>query len=516
MKRGIFLAFAAYALSLLSPHAACPAPSKSLLEKGIAEYHAENYDEALELFKKVLRRDPSSAQALLYLGATYKQMGQYRDAAGVYRAAAALDPPVRDAYPELIETLYMLNQLDEAKQWLARAEKAGPVSGRVAYFKGLILAKEGKSAEAIASFERAKALDGALVQIGDYQIAVLHATERRWSEAKKRLRAVIAVDPATAAASYAREYEAALSRSLAAYKPWQLSISAAYQYDDNVVLEPSAFISPNYQESVRRGGGTGDSALVNSVKIAYEPLLEGAWSLSAHYGLDSTVYREINELTYLSQSIFLTPGYAFERGAVSLSAGYYYSWLHEREYMGVLSLLPTVSVIVAPRHIVQFGFGYSKRDLRPQTAPDDNRDADLYTVSLGYLYQFAKERGLASLRYEYAVEDAEGNNWENLGNRIGVSMLLPLAEKVSVTTAGEVLWQDYRNIDSATLSGAEGFPGTPTKRKDRIYSGSAGVDWKPSKGLTVRVQYSYTRDDSNFTIYDFERNQYTAGLEYVF
>ena len=74
------------------------------LKKGIEEYGAENYEEALELLQKASEQQPGSSVAAFYLGLTYKQMGKYKEAAKHYRDALLFTPPVLDAYTELIES----------------------------------------------------------------------------------------------------------------------------------------------------------------------------------------------------------------------------------------------------------------------------------------------------------------------------------------------------------------------------------------------------------------------------
>ncbi|MEW6118063.1 MAG: tetratricopeptide repeat protein [Nitrospirota bacterium] len=490
-----------------------PAYAAGVLEQGVAEYNAENYDEAIALFKKALKQDPASDTAFLYLGAAYKQIGDYKGAVAVYRDAANRTPPITDAYAELISVLYQTNELNEAKEWIARAEKESVQPSTVAYLKGLVLAKESSNAEAVASFRKAKELDPSLAQQADYQIAMIYVNERRMRAARETLSAIIATDPATEIAHFAREYEEALAKSMSAYKPWHFAVSAAYQYDDNVIAEPLAFISPDFAESVRRGGGRSDSALVNSLRIDYSPLLEGPWYLNAQYSVYSTVYKKINSLNLFTQSLTLTPGYAFHRGAVYLPVSYYHVWLHEREYMGVVSLRPILSMVIAPGHTGQLSAGFSKRELFQSDDPDEDRDANLYSLSAGYLYQFLDGRGAINMRYEFVAEDTDGRNWDNRGNRVTLSVFVPLFRTIDFSVSGDAFLQDYTNTNTST---GPGFPETPKKRRDRTYSGTAVVTWEIMKGLNLNLQYSHTKADSNFAIYEYRRNQYLAGFEYAF
>ena len=97
----------------------------NLLEKGIEEYKAENYEEAVDILLAVRYEQPASSIAAFYLGLTYKQMREYKLAERNLREAITLSPPVKDAYLELAEVLYTLDVLGEAKEWVAKSEQEG-------------------------------------------------------------------------------------------------------------------------------------------------------------------------------------------------------------------------------------------------------------------------------------------------------------------------------------------------------------------------------------------------------
>ncbi len=54
------------------------------------------------------------------------------------------------------------------------------------------------------------------------------------------------------------------------------------------------------------------------------------------------------------------------------------------------------------------------------------------------------------------------------------------------------------------------------KRSDRTYTGAAGVRWEILNGLNLNLQYSHTHADSNISVYEYKRNIYNVGLEYIF
>ncbi len=70
---------------------------KALLELGIQAGELGKYDEAVQLFKKLVDADPKYSKALFYLGYTYMVLGRHHDALPYCKEAYALDPGDREA-----------------------------------------------------------------------------------------------------------------------------------------------------------------------------------------------------------------------------------------------------------------------------------------------------------------------------------------------------------------------------------------------------------------------------------
>lgn len=474
---------------------------ESLIEKGISEYKSENYEEALVTLSKVKQQHADSSTASFYLGLTYKQTGNYKEAAKNLRDAVTLIPAVKDAYIELIDVLYNLNELKEAKSRIIKAESEGVKPADIAFLKGLVLSKEDRNKEAIDAFKKAKELDRSLIQSSDFQIALLYAKGKRFAEAMESLRAVIAVDPNSEIASFAKEYEVAIARNLETYRAWRLTAGLSYQYDDNVVLKPSSAIS-----GVEITGDR-DSGVIGTFRVDYAPILNSPWFFNGQFNLYSNTYFHTNSHNLLAPTVLLDPGLIFQKGAVSFPLSYGHVWLHEREYMGVISVKPTLNLIFGPGHIGQFSAGYSKRDLlQPPLDRDEDRDGNVYSFLAGYIHPFSGEKGVFNLRYEFSRDLTDGKNWDNKGNKINFGLLVPIKDKVSLSIAGEAFLQDYKYTH--TIFGL--------KRKDRAYTGSANIIWSILKKININLQYLHTTADSNIFLYEYKRNVYTAGIEYSF
>jgi tetratricopeptide (TPR) repeat protein len=474
---------------------------KDLLEKGIAEYKAENFEEALVTFTEARAKKNDSSVAAFYLGLTYKQVGDYKNAAKNFKDAVTLTPTVKDAHTELIEVLYNMNETKEAREWLEKAEKQGINPPYLAFLKGLIYLKENNNKEAVIAFKKAKELDIKLAQPADFQIAIAYAKDRRLKDARNSLKAVTAIDPTSEIATFAKEYESALTKTLDAYKKWHFMVGAAYQYDDNVVAKPSTSI-PGVEIS-----NEADDSVIGTLKIEYAPLPDGPWFFNGQYNLYSNNHFSKYTHDIMSHTLTLMPGYNLEKGAITLPVSYNYVLLNEQQYVGLITIKPTFNLMLTSSSIAQISVGYGKRDmLKPALMADEKRDGDIYSASVAYILPFSQGRGMASLKYEYTKEDTQGVNWDSKTDRVNLGILVPLTYSLKLTLSGDALVNKFDTVH--TVFGVT--------REDKIYSGAVGVTYEMVKGLNLNLQYSYTRSDSNIAVYDYDRNVYMAGLEYNF
>lgn len=477
----------------------------SELSEGIEEYKDENFEEALEILIKAREENPTSSIAAFYLGLTYKQLMNYKDAAANFRDAVKLKPSVKEAIVELIEVLYNLDELKEAKEWLNVAEKEGIKPAQTAFLKGLILLKENNNLEAIKSFENSKQLDPTLTSAADFQIGVAYLKEKNLKEAREKFRAIVIVSPESDLAAFAREYEEAITKRLALEREWRLSAGLAYQYDDNVILKPELEIA-----GIPKGT---DWAAIATFNAGYAPRLSGPWTLNTQYSFYANRHRRLETYDTMSHTLTIAPGYNFKDASLNLFLSYNYTWVNDQRYLGAISASPLLNIALGGNHIGQLSVGYSKREfLWTETpsgmpiGPDEDRDADVFDASAGWIYLFSGGKGFLNLRYEVSTENTDGTNWSNIGNKGSANILVPILGNLKMNVSGEAYLQNYRNVHTIF----------DIKRKDKIYTASGVLSYEFYKGASFLLQYAHIRDDSNIAIYDYKKNIYSAGIEYRF
>lgn len=481
----------------------------SLLNKGIEQYEAENYEEALEILNNAYRNSPSTT-VYFYLGLTHKRMGEFKKAKEFFIKSLTETPRINDAYLELAHTLYQLDEFDAAEKWLQEAKEQKIMPAKIAFIEGLILIEKGQFGEARKSFEKAKKLDPNLKQSADFQISLTYLLEKKIKEAKNSFEALIEVAPGTEVSEFAKDYLFAIDGLVKSHKEWNINYSIEYLYDDNVVLKPSGIIGI---EAVDKISGKRDNAVVNKFKITYRPSLPEKFYFSGSYEFYYKNYFNTYEYDMMIHSIELNPGYNFKSGIIIFPLSYYHLWLNEREYMSLFYFRPTINFQFLSNHIAQFSLGYGKRDLLKYIrSTDEDRDSNQFLILIGYIQPFKDDKGVFYTRYEYIYDNTEGKNWDSDSHKLSLGIVYPLFNAFTLNFACDYTWQNYKNINSYSTMSINGFPGKETKRKDNIYNISAGFGYEISKFYKLNLKYIHTRNDSNFPIYDYTRNLYSIEL----
>ena len=527
MKKLVLL-FCILLFFILAPYAFCQAINH-FLKEGIKQYQVENFEEAIEVLEKARTQEPKSALAAYFLGMAYKQTMDYDKASVNLEDALKLKPAVKEALVEYVNVLFQLDKLAEAKNWIKVAQEQNIAPANIAFLEGMILSREKRYATAIESFEKAKSLDKNLAQTADYQIALCYVNDKKFKNAQERFKATASYDPKSDLAIYARQYLEAVENSLFYTRPLRIILGLSGGYDSNVIAKPR-------QESLAGGqGDPGCGVLSPSLRIEYIPRLDGPWLFNAMYSSSANLNEHyVHTRDSIVNTLSMMPGYNFGRFSVSMLGSYTNYELRTdsdivpdgnagyKHYEDYFTFGPIFKVMLTDRQIFELFIGYDKKNYYNQviTTAENMRDAEGWRAYMSWTL-FYWENGFINLRYDYNREAANGIYWDNNSNRFSGSLVLPIlsdnfAQKIGfmyLQLAGSFTAQDYSY--SQPYSDVDGSSKTD-RRNDRIYNGSAGLNWDISKNWSLILQYAHIRSNSNIPVYEYTRNLYTVGLEFKF
>ncbi len=466
-------------------------------------FQHESYEQTLPLLEELRADSPQSSEVACYLGMTYKRLQDFLAAKPHLEAAVTLQPRVKNAFLELIDLLYQLEDLEEAKKWIAVAEQESVDPAQIAFFKGLVLLKEGTDPQgAIQSFETAKKLNPSLAQSVKYQEGLAYVQLEKFKEAKSLFREIVAKDPSTDLAKFASEYINAITRNQEAKKAFRGSIGYSLQYDDNVIFKPTddALVTGVSEED--------DLKHVFTAKGDYNFRINKNFGIKTGLSLYRSKHNDIGYYDVMSYDLPIQPTFYFKNAAIAFPIHYNHVDVNEEKYLTTSGFGNLNSVMIGKKQMAQFQLQYNKKDFHWDTTdPAEVKKSHEYLWSAGWFYFLTKDReGLLNLRYTMNYDDAEGMNWRYRGNRLTFSSVVPLAEKLKWNFVYDYFRQDF--LKTHTAAGKV--------RNDDVYSIINMFSYEIFKDAEVQLQHAFVYDYANIGVYKFKKNTYSLGIKYRF
>jgi superkiller protein 3 len=232
--------------------------SNALTAKGIEVAGANNNAGAVQYFEEAAKLDPQNDVAFARLGAIYDATGDGDKAIANYEKAVALNPEYKDLYPTLGIAYAERGDIAKGQQELVNAEKAGVQNADVDFLRGLIAFKNNRDTEALADFDKVnKETHWAEAQY--YRGQVL-ARQGKKDEAVAQYRGALQIDPTFAPAAFDLGVE---QYNAGNYKDAEASYKTAVQSDpDNA--QAHANLASTYRQLEEYPAANGEYKLAST------------------------------------------------------------------------------------------------------------------------------------------------------------------------------------------------------------------------------------------------------------
>lgn len=489
------------------------ADTEDLFNKGMAEFKAENYEEASVLLEKAYKENPGDPKIVLNLALVHREMQNMPEAVRYLKETIKLDPSVSEPKYLLADSLYGMASYEEALSAVDIALKDGVKTGPSFYLRGLIFQKLNRNKEAVAAFNKAKELDPSLKQQSDYQIASIYVQEQNYKKAGETFKGLISVDPTSDWAAYSKDYLAALEKIPA---PYRLNVGLGIQYDDNVLGVPidGALTNIARQEDWKK---------LYSLFGEYTVLSQGAWNVKTSYSLNIVQHgksdytkndgSKVFSQDTVSHIISVLPSYNTSKSITGLLMSYSYLEVDYIKYMETVTVNPLHTLIISGNHIgqvflryknIQYDAEFMMRRFGTPLQSAEDRDSSNYGVGAAYFYTKGM---LFNLKAEADMNYAAGSNWDYRGFKASAGLMYPIVNNLlKANIFLENYFQKFTNTH--TTYGV--------KRRDSTMTFQANLTYMVSKPFDVSAGYAHIKDDSNIGVYEYRKNLYTLNLEYRF
>jgi tetratricopeptide (TPR) repeat protein len=219
------LASLGYVASSVAPVVRADAPRPAdmtalfpLLDRASRLFTAGRYREVIPVLEQILAKDPQNLDAWLRLATSYSSLGENAQAVESFGRAGAIAPASQDVRTYLALHYARTTEWERAIPLLEQIvtetpDRATAVEALAALQirKGQAAMDQGRTADALAAFERGRALQPA--QFGhDLEIGVLYLALRRFDDARTALDRALAARPDDPMALFKRAQVSVLLR----------------------------------------------------------------------------------------------------------------------------------------------------------------------------------------------------------------------------------------------------------------------------------------------------------------
>jgi len=490
--------------------------------RGLVEFGKGHYEEAATLFSLALDAKPNDPEAGYHLGQALLRLNRLEEAEEMFADLLEANPDLGKAWLGLGMVKYNRGQYRDALTSLVEAERTLPNDPLVYYYQGLAHHELEEFDKAPGRFLRAMTLSPDLAPTAQYYSGVAYFRRGALDEARLAFEAALAAKPEGDQARIARELLAQVpSLDQPGPRRWSLSMNVGSEYDTNVVVLPGGTQPP--------GGSTGisrqkDYRTVLNASGDVRLLQTDAWAIGVAYGVYQSFHRTLSGFDVEDHS----PRLYVERqfGSLRVSAQYIYNYtlvgrspyLIEHTGQTVWSLTETNQTFT------QFQFRYQNKDFQDGRFPMNSaRDGKNWLVGMTQYLLFADGNGRARLGYTFDTDVTGGGSpdvagepgtqdnadWDYQGHRLSAGVELPPIYTLNLDLAFDFYRQNYANPNTNSINGL-------IKRRDNIYAFTGTLSRDVNKYLSAALQYSYTRDENNIAVFDYNRSIFSLLLSGTF
>ncbi len=492
------------------------AEAEILFQEAQGKYYRGDLAGAENSFTQLANQDAGDVQAWYFLGLSQLDQNKYAQAVDSFNQAIRLDPSLTEVYAARAKAHIGLKQYDQARSDIAVFERDPKWKAQAAYLNGQIYYAQGELQKAADSFEAARGPGGIEQESAEFYQGLTYLRMRDLVRARAIYREAgtggVDRDPTVAAAS--RQLDDVLGGQQASPRPWDLQLTAGYEYDTNVLLLGSNVALP--------GQISGDE----DGRFVLQP--RGSYSLYRNPRMDAGV--EANGYFTFQQDISAFDIASYQGGPyvnlkltdnlfASARYGFNYIDFGHAKYLTRHLITPQLTLVHGQKGYTSAYYQYQNSAFEDQEGTPFDRDGNNHVIgivqgiTLPALMQEGKKSNL-ELTYRLTFQDTQGSEYYGYLHTLGVVYYTPLPLwGLRADVGATVTFEDYSNPSLFD------DPIGRESRQDFEYILSVGLTKEVFKNASVRLDYAYTNRNSNVefagqTPFEYDRN--VVGLRFIY
>ena len=497
MRRPVVIAF----LVLLLPcgRASASEQSTRLSARGLVEFHAGRYSQALPLFDQAVAADAGDAYARYYRAVTRGRLHDLNGAIADFRAALAAKPDFDQAALELGVALVQTGAYTEAIPWLQQAQRIPEADAQASLFLGLAQLRLGQLEAARTNLQRAEKDPQQRLAARYYEGVVAYRSGDR-QQAERLFTEVVQNSPESDV-----KHEAALFLQALRGRParaFSLYGTAGFQYDSNVALAPG-------NETIKQETGISrqeDGRITLGAGVTYAAWQRDRTELSLGYEFFQSLHFRVTEFNLQDNG----PSVQLVSSAGPFQFGilgrYDYYLLSTDSFLQEGTVLPWFAVL-EDRGRSEIFYRMRRRDFIKQAYWV--RDAFNHAAGVRQFYYIGSPDRSVFVGYRFDREDpvhgnADSEQYGYDGHEVSGGLAWALPAAIAAEASYAYHYQNY-TITDLTLPGS----GRHDDEHDIVFLARRGL----TEHLTLIAGYFGTINNSNDQRFDYERHIGSVAVE---
>ena len=461
---------------------------------GVFSYESGDYETAEKQLKKALEFNPDQPSYHHYLGKTYLKMMRFDEAMKHLNQAWSGDPEMAGVKYDLAYGYFQLKDYGRAADLFAEVAKEDPTYVLAHYYAGVSLYHEKQYEKALDYFLVATKMSPTIRVNGRYYAGLCYLKTGDNEKAVRELEYVRDNADSASLKENSTQWLESIQNKEKALKPYILYAKIGYQYDDNVRYEPiDEDIFSDEEDFLTSLDFVGRYNFVNKPDLK---CIAGYY----HY---QTLHNQLDEYDLAESVPNINVKYLMKPYTFGINYLYYYYWVDYERYLRRHRLIPEISWNVNDYFSTHLKYSYYDNE----HFQDNRYDGDNHEISFLLDYRHLVDEKEINLIGEIGYEDNNATHPDEYYQRVKV--------RGSVYFMGpwELRFKLTARYEDKTYDNTNSF--FNVKREDTRYEGSILVSHRFYHDfLNIQTEYTYTKNDSNISYYDYEKN--VIGLYLAF
>ncbi len=461
---------------------------------GVFAYEDGDYEDAEKNFEKALALNPDNPFCNHYLGRTYLKTDRYPEARSCFEKAWNRDPEIPGLTYDIAFLDYKMSNYSIAADRFRKVAKEEPSNVLASYYAGICLYNLGEYADAVGYFVHAAEKSPTISTNGYYYAGICYQRMGDIRQAEEKFAYVGAHADSGSLRENAAKWLSAVRKQEKTLKPYRIYLKIGRRHDDNVRLVPS---DQNIEDD--KGADKGDGVTVAYFSGDYKFVDKDGFNAGAGYSHYQTWHDDLDQYD-LTGSIFNLythhRSHPFTFGFAYLPA---YYWADSESYLRRHQFKPEMIWALSSNLVSRVSYSFYDDTYLQH----DDRSGEMHEVFLDMFYSLPNVRGNLFGGFGWEKNDASGPDYDygQIKTKLGISLYLPWHLNLKLT--GKYYDKQYENPDSSY----------GVKRDDGKTMGTVSLSRRLFyDGLDISAEFGYTKNDSNFNDYDYEKKVTTLSL----